>query len=165
MPGGAKHRMVMRAACVGVLLLGILFPLTGCAVKSARVALTGEDGQNWPTYRAGLSARGRVEHDRPLRIETLLWESKSGGVATHEPVVYRGLLFHTGQDRRLEIFDAATGHRKFRDRYDGPVTGSVATDTGFVFATDQEQRELYYFHYDPLKKLSLIHISEPTRPY
>jgi len=109
-------------------------------------------GQYWPTVRAELPARGVVTPDQPLRVETLLWESKTGGVATHEPVVYRGLLFHTGQDRRLEIFDAATGDRKHRDRYSGPVTGTVATDSGFIFATDQDQRELYYFHYDPLRK-------------
>ena len=152
MPGGTTHRTRARIGVAGVVLLAIFYSLSGCAIRSARVTLTGADSQNWPTYRAELSACGRVEPHRPLRIEALLWESKAGGVATHEPVVYRGLLFHTGQDRRLEIFEAATGDRKFRDRYDGPVTGSVATDTGFVFATDQEQRELYYFHYDPLKK-------------
>lgn len=151
-PGGTRHSRAAIRVRVSVVTLLAMFVLGGCAIKSPRLTLGSAAAQDWPTFRADLSARGAVTPDQPLRIETLLWERKTGGVATHEPTVYRGLLFHTGQDRRLEIFDAVTGDRKHRNRYDGPVTGTVATDTGFIFATDQDQRELFYYHYDPLKK-------------
>ncbi len=134
-----------------IAIICIVFLLAGCG--SERLPTITTDGTIWPTYRANLESNAHIETGAPLRIETQLWESKTGGVACGEPVVRDGYVFFSGCDRRIEVYNALTGERQFRDRFDGPVAGVTAYDSLFAFVTDQNQRQVYVYSRDPVKKV------------
>ncbi|MBD3298774.1 MAG: PQQ-binding-like beta-propeller repeat protein [candidate division Zixibacteria bacterium] len=148
-PCGAQRRSTYR--CLVYLSIALL--LTGCGLGSERLTTITTDGTAWPTYRSNLESNARIETGAPLRIETQLWESKTGGVACGEPVVRDGYVFFPGCDRRIEVYNALTGEREFRNRFDGPVAGVVAHDSLFVFVTDQNQRKVYVYSRNPVKEL------------
>jgi outer membrane protein assembly factor BamB len=77
---------------------------------------------------------------------TILWSVKTGGVAASEPIVRDGLVFFSGLDRRIEIFELSTGQRLFRKRFDGPVLGVIPSDSTFGVLVDQMERR--YITYD-----------------
>jgi len=131
---------------------------TSCGVSRKHLSPEPQAPGDWTTIRGASDNSGVAYTDGPLRIDTLLWQYKTGGVATTEPIIAGGLLYYSSRDRRLEILNAATGKRLLRERYQGPVTGVLPGDTLFACTTDQNERHLFLYSYDPVDQLARIDI-------
>ncbi|HUU46298.1 MAG TPA: PQQ-binding-like beta-propeller repeat protein [Acidobacteriota bacterium] len=146
----------------GVILLALGVLLSGCGGSGVHFAGPVDDAFAWPTVRGANDNRGvaagRVEAQR------LIWQRKTGGEAAGEPTVRGGYLYFPGYDRRLEVFAAATGHRVFRRRYDGPVTGALPRDTAFDFLTDQNEYRLFTYTYPPGEKRTDYRVARSQAP-
>ncbi|GAB4318846.1 MAG: hypothetical protein Kow0074_08280 [Candidatus Zixiibacteriota bacterium] len=151
--GTDPHVCPARRYGIGASLLFLILLIGGCGFSGKRLATITTEGTMWPTYRANLASNGHIADNSDIRIEAQLWESKTGGVACGEPVVRDGYVFFSGCDRRIEVYDALSGERKFRDRFDGPVAGVDARDSVFVFVTDQNQRRAYVYSREPVQEL------------
>jgi outer membrane protein assembly factor BamB len=159
--GGPCHLPCRPAGAIIVLVLGVL--LTSCGFSRTRLTPQPTTSTDWPTVGGDLRNRS-VAHGSALRIDTLLWQRKTGGVASTEPTVSGGYLYFSGRDRRLEVYDAQTGHRRYRGRYNGPVTGVVPGDSLFAFATDQDERRLFLCQYRPVRVVEKIDIPTSSAP-
>lgn len=120
--------------------------LTSCSTNRTKLAYTDSSTPDWPTQRSNPSNTGSIPAGVTNEPYTVLWSTKTGGVAACEPVVRDGLVFFSGLDRRVEVYDLANGERKFRKRFDGPVLGVIPGDSTFGILVDQPERR--YFIYD-----------------
>lgn len=127
-----------------MVLLALL--LASCTSNRTKLAYSDSSAGNWLTSRANPANTGAVDPTLVNSVYTIAWRTKTGGVASCEPVVRDGLLFFSGLDRRVEVFDLTTGERRFRKRFDGPVLGVLSGDSTFGVLVDEEERR--YFIYD-----------------
>jgi len=127
-----------RAILVCILLLAA----SGCG---RRYRLTPEqmaEPSAWPFYRGGLAALGSLETgDFDGRLD-VVWEQRSGDKPAGPLALHYGVLVYPGSTNKI----------KFYDEYDGSYRGCWR-------ARNPAQTGL------SMQDLSLIHISEPTRPY
>jgi outer membrane protein assembly factor BamB len=129
---------------ISLLILALL--LVSCSSGRTKLAYTDSTDHNWLTPRSDAANTGHVASSVINEPYTILWKVKTGGVAASEPIVRDGLIFFSGLDRRLEVYDLATGERRFRKRFDGPVLGVIPGDSTFGVLVDQVERR--YFTYD-----------------
>jgi outer membrane protein assembly factor BamB len=92
------------------------------------------------------------------------WTAKTGGLAAAEPLVKDGILYFSGTDRRIELFDLATGERRFRKRYDGPVLGVVADDSTLGVLTDQDERRFVVLDLRTGERLRAFRMNSASAP-
>ncbi len=133
----------MRAITTIALALVLL---GACSSNRTKLAYTDSATPDWPTQRSNPSNTGSIAIGVTNEPYTVLWSTKTGGVAACEPIVRDGLVFFSGLDRRVEVYDLASGERKFRKRFDGPVLGVIPGDSTFGILVDQAERR--YFIYD-----------------
>jgi outer membrane protein assembly factor BamB len=126
-------------------LLSVLL-LVSCSTNRTKLAYSDSAAPDWPTQRSNQNNTGALGSGITDEPYTVLWSTKTGGVAACEPVIRDGLVFFSGLDRRVEVFDFASGERKFRKRFDGPVLGVIPGDSTFGILVDQAERR--YFIYD-----------------
>ncbi len=147
--------------CV-VLLLTVV--LSSCSSNRAKLAYTDSAAHNWLTSRANPANTGAVDATLVNSAYTIAWRTKTGGVASCEPVVRDGLLFFCGLDRRVEVFDLATGERRFRKRFDGPVLGVLPGDSTFGVLVDEEERRYFVFELRTAKARSSFRMIDASAP-
>ncbi len=122
-----------------------LLALTSCSTNRTKLAYTDASNHDWIMPRANPANTGFVASGLANEPYTVLWSTKTGGVAAGEPIVRDGLIFFPGLDRRLEVYDLATGQRRFRKRFDGPVLGVILGDSTFGVLVDQVERRFFTF--------------------
>lgn len=127
--------------------------LVACSSNRTKLTYTDSGSADWLTPRANPANTGQIGASIANEPYTVLWSTKTGGVAACEPVVRDGLIFFSGLDRRVEIYDLATGERRFRKRFDGPVIGIIPGDSTFGVLVDQLERR--YFTFD-LRRAKVI---------
>ena len=147
---------------LSLLLISLL--LVSCGVSRTRLTPQPSSPGDWTTTRGALDNRGLASDPGTLRIDTLLWQCRTGGIASTEPIIQGGLLYFSGRDRRLEIIDAETGKRLVRERFQGPVTGALPSDTMFAFATDQNERKVFIYSYSPVREIAKFDIPISSAP-
>jgi outer membrane protein assembly factor BamB len=131
----------------------LLLALAGCGLRHAHLNPGPSAPGDWQVLGSSTRNTGAADpRSIPNQVDTLLWRHKTSGVASTEPIVRGGLLYYPGLDGRLEIYDARLGKRLARVGFKGPVTGVVFDDSGFVVATDQNERRLIFMSYTPLAR-------------
>lgn len=131
-----------RPVCMCAALVVLL---AACSTNRARLSYRDPASPDWLTPRATPANTGSVAGSIVNEPYTVLWTTKTGGVAATEPVVRDGLIFFSGLDRRVEVFDLETGKRLWRRRFDGPVLGVIAGDSLFGVLVDQAERRFIVF--------------------
>lgn len=129
----------------GLFLLTCLLLVTACSSNKSKLAYTDTGLSNWLTPRANPANTGQAPTALLNEPYTILWSTRTGGVAATEPIVRDGLIFFAGLDRRAEVYDLATGNRRFRKRFDGPVVGIIPFDSTFGVLVDQTERRYFTF--------------------
>jgi len=142
MPGMTHRRLMLPAVALVTLCVA------SCATTSGRLDFPQKTPHSWPTVRCTPDNRG-VAGTTQAAIDSLCWESKTGGEAASEPTVSDGRLYFSGHDRRLEVFDAENGDRVFRERFDGPVSGTLVGNGAITFLTDQVEQRAFTYGFGP----------------
>ncbi|HWO58041.1 MAG TPA: PQQ-binding-like beta-propeller repeat protein [bacterium] len=138
--------------------------LAACSGGRPKLWYPSPGAAGWPTPRADQANSGRAPQALPDVPYTVAWSVKTGGVAASEPVVRDGLVFFPGLDRRIEVYDLASGKRRFRKRLDGPVLGVLAFATDFAVLTDQEDRRFVRFDMKKGKERADFRVHSASAP-
>ncbi len=133
-----------EAHTITLLFLALLF--VSCSSGRSKLIYSEATAYNWLTPRADAANTGHVASSVINEPYTILWTVKTGGVSASEPIVRDGLIFFSGLDRRFEVYDLATGERRFRKRFEGPILGVIPGDSTFGVLVDQAERR--YFTYN-----------------
>lgn len=128
-----------------VLTICALVFMVACSSNRTKLAYTDPAAPDWLTPRGDAANTGHIASGIINEPYTILWSVKTGGVASSEPIVRDGLIFFSGLDRRVEVYDLATGERRFRKRFDGPVLGVIPGDSTFGVLVDQVERRYFTF--------------------
>jgi outer membrane protein assembly factor BamB len=136
----------------------------GCSSSHPKLPYTNSDSPDWLTPRANAVNTGSVGSTVTNTPYTVLWSRKTGGVAACEPIVRDGLLFFSGLDRRVEVYDLASGERRFRKRFDGPVVGVIAGDSTFGVLVDQAERRYFTFDLRTARKRANFRVPSVSAP-
>lgn len=151
----------MRAITAIVLALVLL---AACSTNRAKLSYTSAESPDWPTPRSNAANTGHIAAGVLNEPYTVLWSARTGGVAACEPVVRDGLIFFSGLDRRVEVYDLDTGERKFRKRFDGPVLGVIPGDSTFGILVDQVERRFFIFDLRTAKEVSSFKVTTVSAP-
>lgn len=138
--------------------------LAACSSGRPKLWYPAPGTADWPTPRGDQANSGRAPQALPDVPYTVAWSVKTGGVAASEPVVRDGLIFFSGLDRRIEVYDLASGERRFRKRLDGPVLGVLAFDADFAVLTDQQDRRLVRFDMKKGKERAEFRVQAASAP-
>ncbi len=156
----ARHGVVVASLAI----LMIFSLITSCSSNRTRLKYGDPASADWLTPRSNPANTGYVGGDVANEPYTVLWSVKTGGVASCEPVVRDGLLFFSGLDRRVEVFELNTGERRFRKRFDGPVLGVIPGDSTFGVLVDQVERRFFIFDLRTARVRSSFKVATVSAP-
>lgn len=147
-----------------IALIALTLPLAFCSSHRARLAYTYAASPDWLTPRADIANTGRLDGGITNDPYAILWSRKTGGVAACEPIVRDGLIFFSGLDRRLEVYEMGTGERRFRKRFDGPILGVTAGDSTFGVLVDQPERRFFTFDLRTAREIGSFKVPTVSAP-
>ena len=156
-----RHSTIVRSIVVAAC---VCFVVAACATGKRALRYNGLSDGDWATVRGGPGNPGRSAASASPALNTILWTVKTGGLTGSEPLVRGGLVFHGGLDRRVEVYDARTGDRRYRARFDGPIVGLLPLDSTLIVVTDHPDNRAHLIRLRDGREQSSFRVPNPSAP-